>query len=395
MTAHPTRVAAPDTTVITGTTGWLGGALLQRLTGDGPMARGGIIRALVTDAADVEGLRQLGRVEPVVGDVRRPDGLTALFDDLTGTVDVIHAVGVIHPHRVDDFEEVNARGTANVLDAARGAGVRRLVHVSSNSPFGANSHRLDVFRDDEPYHPLGGYGRSKMRAELHVADAVAAGLDAVIVRPPWFYGPFQPQRQTAFLRMVRRGRFPVVGDGRQRRSMVYVDNLVQGILAAELTSTPSGRAWWIADAEPYELAEIVVTVGRALAAEGLDVTPNRVRIPAVMGRLAERADELIQRTGRYVAPRPRARRARHDDRLRHLRRPRRARLPTRGRARGRDAAQRSLVPRPRHRAVKEVAVTRSLRSLRSGELDGPPSGRRPICSRSTGEAGSIGEWGWL
>ena len=302
MTAHPTRVAAPDTTVITGTTGWLGGALLQRLTGDGPMARGGIIRALVTDAADVEGLRQLGRVEPVVGDVRRPDGLTALFDDLTGTVDVIHAVGVIHPHRVDDFEEVNARGTANVLDAARGAGVRRLVHVSSNSPFGANSHRLDVFRDDEPYHPLGGYGRSKMRAELHVADAVAAGLDAVIVRPPWFYGPFQPERQTAFLRMVRRGRFPVVGDGRQRRSMVYVDNLVQGIVAAELTSTPSGRAWWIADAEPYELAEIVATVGRALAAEGLDVTPNRVRLPAFMGRLAERADELIQRTGRYVAP---------------------------------------------------------------------------------------------
>ena len=272
VTTPPERVAAPDTTIITGTTGWLGRALLHHLTGDGPMGRGGVIRAMVTDAADVDELRRLGGVEPVVGDVRRPDGLTALFDDLSGTVDVIHAVGVIHPRRVDDFEEVNARGTANVLDAARAAGVRRLVYVSSNSPFGANSHRLDVFRDDEPYHPLGGYGRSKMRAELHVADAVAAGLDAVIVRPPWFYGPFQPERQTAFLRMVRRGRFPVVGDGRQRRSMVYVDNLVQGILAAELTCTPPGRAWWIADAEPYALAEIVVTVGRALAAEGLDVT---------------------------------------------------------------------------------------------------------------------------
>ena len=104
------------------------------------------------------------------------------------------------------------------------------MHVSSNSPFGTNAHRTDTFRNDEPYHPYYGYGRSKMQAELHVAEAVAAGLDAVIVRPPWFYGPFQPARQTTFFRMVRTGRFPVIGDGRQRRSMVYVDNLVQGVV---------------------------------------------------------------------------------------------------------------------------------------------------------------------
>jgi nucleoside-diphosphate-sugar epimerase len=238
-------------------------------------------------------------VELVVGDVRRPDGLDALFADLAGTVDVIHTAGVIHPARVDDFEEINARGTRNVLDAALAAGVRRVVHVSSNSPFGTNVDRLDTFRNDEPYHPYAGYGRSKMRAELAVFDAVERGLDAVIVRPPWFYGPFQPPRQTRFFRLVRTGRFPVIGDGRQRRSMVYVDNLVDGVLAAELTVTPPGRAWWIADAEPYEVREIVATVGRALTAEGFEVKPNRTRLPVFAARLAERADQLIQRTGRY------------------------------------------------------------------------------------------------
>ena len=139
-----------------------------------------------------------------------------------------------------------------------------------------------------------------MQAELRVLDAVAGGLDAVIVRPPWFYGPFQPARQTTFFRLVRTGRFPVIGDGRQRRSMVYVDNLVQGIVRAELTADRARRGWWIADARPYEVAEIVDTVGRALAAEGFDVKPNRLRLPAIAGRLAERADALIQRTGRYV-----------------------------------------------------------------------------------------------
>ena len=187
------------------------------------------------------------------------------------------------------------------MTAARAAGVRRVVHVSSNSPFGVNPLPRDTFRNDEPYDPYLGYGRSKMRAELHVLDAVAGnGLNAVIVRPPWFYGPYQPARQTTFFKLVEAGRFPIVGDGRQRRSMVYVDNLVQGVLAAELTATPPGRAWWIADARPYELGEIVETVGRVLAAEGFDVRPNRLRLPALAGRLAERADRSIQRAGRYV-----------------------------------------------------------------------------------------------
>jgi nucleoside-diphosphate-sugar epimerase len=291
----------PDATVITGAAGWLGHTLVDRFTReDSPYVRPGRVRALVTTANDAAALGAVPRVEPVVGDIRRPDRLAELFAGLDGSIDVVHAAGVIHPARIDDFEEVNARGTANVVAAALANGARRLVHVSSNSPFGTNSHRLDTFRNDEPYHPYYGYGRSKMRAELHVLDAVAAGLDAVIVRPPWFYGPFQPARQTTFFRLVRAGRFPVVADGRQRRSMVYVDNLVQGITRAELVPTDPGRAWWIADAEPYEINEIVATVGQALVAEGFDVRPNRTRLPRLAGRLAERTDAVVQRTGRYV-----------------------------------------------------------------------------------------------
>ena len=191
-------------------------------------------------AASAAELANLPGVDPVVGDIRRPDCLAPLFAGLDGTVDVIHTAGVIHPPRVDDFTEVNERGTANVVQAASAAGVRRVVHVSSNSPFGTNPHRGDTFTNDEPFDPYLGYGRSKMRAELRVQDAVAAGLDAVIVRPPWFYGPFQPARQTTFFRLVRTGRFPVIGDGRQRRSMVHVDNLVQGVVRAELADAPAG-----------------------------------------------------------------------------------------------------------------------------------------------------------
>jgi nucleoside-diphosphate-sugar epimerase len=290
----------PDITIVTGAAGWLGRALLDHLLGAGPHGRPSRVRALVTADDDLATLPPSSRLDVVVGDIRRPAGVSALFTDLAGTVDVIHTAGVIHPRRTADFTEVNVRGTDLVARAALTHGVRRMVHVSSNSPFGANAHEQDTFRNEEPYAPYYGYGRSKMQAELRVLDAVGRGLDAVIVRPPWFYGPFQPPRQTTFFRMVRTGRFPVIGDGRQRRSMVYVDNLVQGIVRAELTPTPPGRGWWIADAEPYAVNEIVATVGRALEAEGFTVTGNRTRLPALAGRVAERLDAVVQRTGRYV-----------------------------------------------------------------------------------------------
>jgi len=293
------RRASPDATVVTGATGWLGTALMHALTG-AQWQRGGVIRALVTNRVDADRLAALGdRVEPIVGDIIDRASLEPLFEGLAGDIDVIHTAGVIHPARVSDFDAINAGGTATILDLAARSGVRRFVHVSSNSPFGTNSHPGDRFRNDEPYHPYYGYGRSKMEAELAVLDAAEHGLDAVIVRPPWFYGPHQPPRQTTFFQLVRTGKFPVIGTGDQMRSMVYVDNLVDGVLLAELVITPPGRGWWIADARAYTVAEIVETVGRALTAEGYEVTPNRLRIPVLASRLAEAADAMIQRTGRY------------------------------------------------------------------------------------------------
>jgi nucleoside-diphosphate-sugar epimerase len=293
----------PETTIVTGAAGWLGSALMGAFTVDGRWARGGEIRPFVRNRVEAARLAALGpNVRPVIGDLSRPADLDRLFADRTGLVDVIHSAGVIHPRSVAEFFAVNTEGTIAMLARSKAAGVRRFVHISSNSPFGTNAHPGDRFRNDEPYQPYYGYGRSKMEAEVAVEAATSDGLDAVIVRPPWFYGPFQPARQTTFFTMVRTGSFPVFGNGSQRRSMVYVDNLVHGVVLAELTdvATRTGRrAWWIADDRPYTVAEIVETVGRALRDEGYDVRPNRVRLPDVVARLAERADALVQRSGRY------------------------------------------------------------------------------------------------
>jgi nucleoside-diphosphate-sugar epimerase len=292
-------IDAPATTIVTGAAGWLGTGLVTALVGNGEFARPGVVRGLVRSGETTSHLPE--RVELVIGDVTDPASLDRLFDGCSGSVDVIHTAGVIHPDTsMEQFDAVNHVGTRNVLDAAQRASVRRLVHVSSNSPFGTNGARNDRFGNDEPYHPYLGYGESKKNAELAVLEAAERGLNAVMVRPPWFYGPHQPARQTTFFTLVKNGRFPILGDGGQVRSMTYIDNLVQGIVRAELIATEPGRGWWIADAVPYTVNEIVETVGNALRAEGFEVKANRFRLPNIAGTVAEKIDTVTQRVGKYI-----------------------------------------------------------------------------------------------
>jgi nucleoside-diphosphate-sugar epimerase len=225
-----------------------------------------------------------------------------LFDGI-GTATVFHAAGVIHPAaRVREMFDVNVGGTQLALDRARRAGASRFVHVSSNSPFGANAHPTDRFTEDSPYNPYMGYGQSKLEAEQLVFRSFERGdLETVIVRPPWFYGPYQPERQTTFFSAIRRGRFPLVGDGTQQRSMVFTGNLVHGMLRAEVADAAPGQAYWIADAEPYELRAVLATVKDALAAEGLEVVDRRpLPMPRLAARVAEKVDGFVQAQGRYV-----------------------------------------------------------------------------------------------
>ncbi len=294
----------PAMTILTGGSGWFGRAYLAAvaagLDDGGPVSRQGDVRVLVPAPSDVPlVLEVLPRAQVQVGDVADMTAVSRLFADAAGA-SVVHAAGVIHPAKVADFERVNAGGTSNVVDAARRARARRLVYVSSNSPFGVNATVTDRFRHDEPYSPYLGYGVSKMHAEQRVREADdPAGLRTVVVRPPWFYGPWQPLRQTTFFRLVRTGRFPLLGDGSQRRSMVYVDNLVHGVALAERVADAAGGAFWVADARPYPMSEIVSTVKQSLRDAGFAVSRRQARLPAATGMLAERMDRVLQRRGIY------------------------------------------------------------------------------------------------
>jgi nucleoside-diphosphate-sugar epimerase len=129
----------------------------------------------------------------------------------------------------------------------------------------------------------------------------AAGrLQTVIVRAPWFYGPFQPARQSEFFRMVRDGKGPIVGGGHNQRSMAYIDNLCQGLLLAAQHEKANGQIYWVADERPYPMTVIIDTVERLLESEfGMPCKHKRLRLPGLVSEVAFAVDWALQSVGLY------------------------------------------------------------------------------------------------
>lgn len=287
--------------LVTGAPGWAGDRLLAYLVDPHPQWPAtldapsyGAIRCLVAPGATPTSARD---VEVVTGDLRDPAAV-ARFAAGAQDADLFHFAGLIHPRlRVRDLDEVNDLGTRMLLAHAASAGVRRVIALSSNSPVGVSRDPATLFDEATPRRPYLAYGRSKAAME----DAVrASSLDAVILRPLWFYGPAQPERQTMFFRMVRDGKAPLVGGGRARRSLSYTDSVALAALLAAAVPRAAGRTYWIADARPYPMAEIVDTIEAVLADDfGMKVTGGRLRLPSAAADAASLIDRGLQRAGLY------------------------------------------------------------------------------------------------
>jgi nucleoside-diphosphate-sugar epimerase len=274
--------------LVTGVPGWAGNALLEALLASPAYDH---VRCLVAT-----GVPRGGDVENVTGDLRDPQSLDRFAAGGDGA-DLFHFAGLIHPRRVRELDKVNAQGTRDLVAAADRAGVRRIVALSSNSPVGVSRDPNTVFDESTPCRPYLAYGRSKLAMEKAVQ---AAREESTILRPCWFYGPGQPERQTEFFRMVRAGKAPLVGGGRARRSVSYVDAIAGAALLAAGSDAAARRVYWIADERPYAMSEIVDTIEAVLRDDfGLPVDGGRMRLPGAAADVAFGVDAAMQRAGMY------------------------------------------------------------------------------------------------
>jgi len=234
----------PADVLVTGAAGLLGRALVKRLA-----AEGRSVRVLVRRAP--AWLRDMPGVGVVVGDLGEP----RIVDHAVAGVKRVFHVGAAMKGGPGDFEAGTVWGTRNVVDSCLRHGIERLVYVSSMSVLDAAGR--DPSRpvtEDSPLEPFperrGAYTQTKLTAERHVLEAVRErGLKAVILRPGQIFGP-GAERGTPNATVGIAGRWIAVGSPSQTLPLVYLDDVVDALVAADAKPGIEGRLFHVVDPEP-------------------------------------------------------------------------------------------------------------------------------------------------
>ena len=207
---------------ISGGAGFLGLHLARRLVADGARVR-------TLDVAPLDDVPLEGAVEELRGDVRDAVAARKLVE---GADVLVHAAAAL-PIRASRREifSINLGGTVAVLEAARAAGVRRVVFISSTAVYGVP--RVHPIPEDAPLVGVGTYGASKIAAEQACRRFAREGLEVVIIRAKTFVGRERLGVFEILFDWIREGRrIYVLGDGSNRYQLLAVEDLVDAVVRA-------------------------------------------------------------------------------------------------------------------------------------------------------------------
>ena len=275
--------------LVTGASGFVGRFLCAELAQAGWTVRGTYHRGSPPSADGTEWCR--------IDSIRGNSEWGTL---LAGVSAVVHAAAVAH--RIgpgsrgadSDYDEVNHRGSACLAAAARTAGVKRFVLISSiGAVTDASAEPVD---EATPCLPATPYGRSKLAAERAVASALAGGdCEWCILRPPLLYGPGNPGNMERLLRLLR---LPVplpLGGLRNCRSFLYVLNLADAVKVALAHPAAAGEVFCLADDEMLSTSELLRALGRA-AGRPVRLFGVPAGVLEFMGRLGDGCERLTGRS---------------------------------------------------------------------------------------------------
>ncbi|RMF88433.1 MAG: NAD-dependent epimerase/dehydratase family protein [Planctomycetota bacterium] len=281
--------------LVTGATGFLGGALARRLSREGAPLRVFVRR--ITPA--VEALD----AEIVVGDLRDPESLA----QATTGVETIHHTAALPGiwGKWRDYYETNTLGTIRLLEAARRAGVRRFIFTSSPSVTFDGSPQ-ECVDESAPYPKrwLAHYPRSKALAEQAVlAQHGQDGLATCALRPHLIWGPGDRHLIPRLIARAKSGRLRRVGDGTNLIDNVYIDNAVEAQLAADraLEERPAevgGRAFFISQGRPVRCWQWIDEI---LGIAGVPAITKSISFPAAY-RIGYVCELIFQLLPKHIEP---------------------------------------------------------------------------------------------
>ena len=284
--------------LVTGASGFVGTALCRELLARGHTVRAAV-RRLVPPSAVPSRLHQI-----LVPDIAAEFDRRALVD---GVGTVVHLAAIAHRSNLDDGEmrRVNCDAAVRLAEAAAGS-VRRFIFLSSVKVHGEDSGS-GTYAEDDALDPQDSYGRSKLEAERALTETAArVGIELAIVRPPLVYGPGVKANFLRLLGWVDSGLPLPFASVRNRRSLIYVGNLVDAL--ARLAEHPAARGpFLVSDDESVSTPELVSRIASVLG-RSARLLPAPLAFLRMAGMIAGRRDEIRRLTGNLAIDSLRARR---------------------------------------------------------------------------------------
>jgi len=280
------------TVLVTGATGFVGHFLCDRLLAQGINVRGTLLKSENPSSL-------VGGVEPVT--VEPLGAETPWCHALVGVDTIIHLAARVHimddpsTDPLTEFRKVNVEGTAQLAREAAIAGVRRLVFISSIKVNGEES--VIPYTPDSPPNPSDPYGISKWEAEQALRKIVAeTGMEVVIIRPTLVYGPGVKANFLNMLKIISRGIPLPLASITNKRSLIYVGNLVDSLATCASHPCAAGKTYLVSDGEDVSTQELISRTAKALGVSAR-LFPVPLLLMRLAGKLTGRSGAVNRLTG--------------------------------------------------------------------------------------------------
>jgi len=271
--------------LVTGSNGFIGSHLVEKL-----LKKKYDVRCLVRKTSDLRWIKDLP-LEFVYGDITHPDSLTPAVE---GVDVVFHIGGIVRALSWEDFSRVNVQGTKNLLDACvrESKSLKRFVFLSSQAAVGPSRSGEKITEEDVP-RPISLYGKSKCEAEK-ITMEYQNYFPLTILRPPAVYGPRDDDILEIF-KYIKWGIKPRIGKKKRKLSIIYVDDLVRGIVQASENKKGENEIFFLTH-EPYDWAEFEDKIASAMGKRALSL-----RLPEFSVEMAAFLGEVTARITRKPA----------------------------------------------------------------------------------------------